>query len=365
MDFLSFSPEPNANWFRQVLTGQVMPSKVPIAELYIDPEMKSQISENALGFKWITPDSDRESQEAYIDNYIQIHYRLGYDYVRFAPKPYFQGAECHTSQDSAVLSRGSRIWMEEDTGLISTWEDFDRYVWPSVEDVDLWEYEYGCSRVPEGMGVLLCPTWGVLDVALHFIFGFKNLCFLLYDNPELVSAVFDRIGSFIYDLHRELVDFPNVFGFFFNDDFGFKTSTHFSPALLRQYVLPWHKKMARLAHKKDLLYILHCCGNIESIMEDLIDDVQIDAKHSFEDEIMPVTTAYRKYADRIGILGGVDVNQLCVLEEKELRRYVRSILDVCMEKGRYALGTGNSVANYVPLKNYLIMIDEGVNWRRR
>jgi uroporphyrinogen decarboxylase len=28
------------------------------------------------------------------------------------------------------------------------------------------------------------------------------------------------------------------------------------------------------------------------------------------------------------------------------------------------LGTGNSVANYVPLKNYLAMLDEGRKWNK-
>jgi uroporphyrinogen decarboxylase len=30
-----------------------------------------------------------------------------------------------------------------------------------------------------------------------------------------------------------------------------------------------------------------------------------------------------------------------------------------MPGGGYCLGTGNSVANYIPLENYLAMVDEG------
>ncbi len=30
-----------------------------------------------------------------------------------------------------------------------------------------------------------------------------------------------------------------------------------------------------------------------------------------------------------------------------------------MPGGGYVLGTGNSVANYIPLRNYLVMLDEG------
>ena len=41
-----------------------------------------------------------------------------------------------------------------------------------------------------------------------------------------------------------------------------------------------------------------------------------------------------------------------------VRLYVRNILEECAGKG-YALGTGNSVANYIPVANYLAMLDEG------
>lgn len=97
-------------------------------------------------------------------------------------------------------------------------------------------------------------------------------------------------------------------------------------------------------------------------MEDLIEDVKIDGKHSFEDEIMSVTEFHRKYSDKIAALGGVDVNVLATYGEDELREYIRNILASCMSKGRYALGSGNSVTNYILVKNYLTMVEEGLNW---
>ena len=48
--------------------------------------------------------------------------------------------------------------------------------------------------------------------------------------------------------------------------------------------------------------------------------------------------------------------------ETEIRKRTREILDRCATKGRYVLGTGNSVANYLPLKNYAAMLGEGRQW---
>jgi uroporphyrinogen decarboxylase len=143
------------------------------------------------------------------------------------------------------------------------------------------------------------------------------------------------------------------------DDMGFKTGTLISPDCLRRYVFPWQKKLVEITHAHGLPFLLHSCGNLRGIMEDLIEEVGIDAKHSFEDVIMPVTEAKALYGDRIAILGGVDVNMLCQSTEEEVRAYVRNVLNHCMPGGGYALGTGNSVANYIPLKNYVAMLDEG------
>ncbi len=54
------------------------------------------------------------------------------------------------------------------------------------------------------------------------------------------------------------------------------------------------------------------------------------------------------------------MDRLCRGGEAELRAYVRSILESCMDKGGYVMGSGNSVASYVPVANYMAMMADGV-----
>ena len=58
-----------------------------------------------------------------------------------------------------------------------------------------------------------------------------------------------------------------------------------------------------------------------------------------------------------------DLDFLCRASESAVRQRVRETLDICMPGGGYCLGTGNSVANYIPLNNYLAMVDEGRKYR--
>jgi uroporphyrinogen decarboxylase len=93
-------------------------------------------------------------------------------------------------------------------------------------------------------------------------------------------------------------------------------------------------------------------------MDDLIDLVKIDGFHSFQDVILPVGEVKERYGNRIALMGGADIDKLATLPEDELRGYLRSILEACMPGGRFAFGSGNSIANYIPLKNFAILLDE-------
>ena len=174
--------------------------------------------------------------------------------------------------------------------------------------------------------------------------------------------MFERLGNFFVDLYKGFCQFDSVGAVVISDDLGFRSATLVSPDHLRQYVLPWHKKLAAIVHASGRPVILHSCGNLTAVMDDIIDDVGIDAKHSYEDTFLPVIEAKKQYGDRIGILGGVDVDKLCRLDEPELRRYIENILDNCAPGGGYALGSGNSITNYMPLKNYLLMLKMGMEY---
>ena len=91
----------------------------------------------------------------------------------------------------------------------------------------------------------------------------------------------------------------------------------------------------------------------------------IDALHSFEDTIKDVRETKKRYGDRLTLLGGIDVDFLCRAPEQAIRQRVRETLEACHVGGGYCLGTGNSVANYVPLDSYLAMVDEGNLWSQQ
>ncbi|HUU70348.1 MAG TPA: uroporphyrinogen decarboxylase family protein, partial [Planctomycetota bacterium] len=107
--------------------------------------------------------------------------------------------------------------------------------------------------------------------------------------------------------------------------------------------------------------ILHACGQLESVMDDIIDDMKYDGKHSYEDKILPVEEAYERWSGRIAILGGIDVDFVCRSTPEQVRARSLAMLKRAETRGAYALGTGNSVPEWVPDENYLAMISAALD----
>jgi uroporphyrinogen decarboxylase len=53
------------------------------------------------------------------------------------------------------------------------------------------------------------------------------------------------------------------------------------------------------------------------------------------------------------------VDKICRMTVPEIRAHTRFLIEKCAPGGGWALGTGNSVANYVPVENFLAMLEEG------
>jgi uroporphyrinogen decarboxylase len=178
---------------------------------------------------------------------------------------------------------------------------------------------------------------------------------MLVDDPDLASEIFDAIGARLVRHYEICVQHDTVGAVIGNDDWGFKTQTMLSPADMRRYVIPWHKKIVQVAHAAGKPAILHSCGNLAAVMDDVI-DIGYDAKHSYEDTIQPVEDAYEQYHDRIAILGGIDLDFVVRSEPQQVYKRAKTLLQQTADRGGYALGTGNSVPEYAPHENYLAMI---------
>jgi uroporphyrinogen decarboxylase len=208
--------------------------------------------------------------------------------------------------------------------------------------------------------------YGIFEACQDLV-GFEYLCLMQCLDPELFRDLFNRIGDLWMTLWSAMIErYSDIFVFFrMGDDLGHKTGTMLEPDIIRQHVFPQYTKVIDLVHGSGKKFLLHSCGCIFSLMEDLI-RLGIDAKHSNEDQIAPFERWIEKYSARIGLFGGFDLN-LLVLEKPE------TVFRTVVERGAqfrnsargYGLGSGNSIPEYIPVDGYLAMVDAVKEIRKR
>jgi uroporphyrinogen decarboxylase len=244
---------------------------------------------------------------------------------------------------------------QNEGAVITDWQSLESYPWPNIEDVDYSVYEKLATILPEGMKLIPCTSGGVLENAVELM-GYESLCVNSLMDPDLVTSLFDNIGRRLADHYANLVQFDCVGALMVNDDWGFKTQTMLDTDSMETYVIKWHKEIADIIHYSGKPAIMHSCGNLDTVMDRIIDHIKFDGKHSYEDGILPVEDAYRKWGDRIAILGGLDVDFLCRSNPEDIYKRARKIIEQTFDTGGYALGSGNSIPDYVPREKYMAML---------
>lgn len=316
------------------------PDRPVLFEYFVNGELISFV--NGEDFSSL---SGREDQ---IKSIISFFHKTGYDYATI-PSRYFDvpsfSTSVHERKETASQNEGF---------VITDQNSFEIYCWPDMEKAQYNILEKTAPSLVDGMKFIVSGPGGLLENVINLV-GFENLCFMIYENEELVRLIVDQVGNRLLRFYELSSSVKSVGALIVNDDWGFKSQTMFSPDFLRQFIFPWNKRMVEAIHRNRKFAILHSCGNLSDVFGDIIDDMNFDAKHSFEDNILPVEQAYALYHDRIAILGGIDMDFLVRSNPVTIGDRCRKLLEFTAMRA-YALGSGNSIPSYVPMENYFAMV---------
>lgn len=285
---------------------------------------------------------------------VRAFMRAGYDYVTL----YASDLSFPTGDIEQMASRSL-----DSSAIISDTATYDAYTWPDPAAFSYSRLDVIGGELPQGMKIVVCGPGGVLENVMQLV-GFEGLCLMMADDAELVERLFADVGSRLVEYYRVAAAHPAVGALISNDDWGFSGQTMLSPTDMRRYVFPWHRRIVEAIHAAGKQVILHSCGNLEAVMEDIIDDMKYDAKHSYEDKICPVEDAFERWGGRIATMGGIDLDFICRAEPAQITARAQAVLDRTADRGGYALGSGNSIPYYVPDDNYFALIEPVTSLRQ-
>lgn len=273
----------------------------------------------------------------------------GYDVVPF---------ECCIGQ---ILPGGGALGNCRITPAIQNREDFDAYPWEELEErffrqnTPVFEALRDC--MPAGMKAVGGVGNGAFEI-VQDLTGYQNLCYIGADDEELYRLLFEKAGQISLRIwKRFMAEFGDVFCLLrFGDDLGYKSNTLLAGDDIRKFIIPAYRPVIELVHSYSKPFLLHSCGRIFDVMDDLI-AAGINAKHSNEDQIAPFRFWVDTYGDRIGNFGGIDLDVVCSASRPEMKEYITDVLRTCSGHGGFAFGSGNSIPDYVPAQGYLNMIE--------
>lgn len=67
---------------------------------------------------------------------------------------------------------------------------------------------------------------------------YDSLCYMIYEDPDLVQCIFDAVGSRLVCYYEICVAYDTVGALISNDDWGFKTQAMLLPKHMPRYVFP-------------------------------------------------------------------------------------------------------------------------------
>lgn len=260
------------------------------------------------------------------------------------------------------LVQGGQALMGRAGAVFTDRQGLDDYPWATLPDRYFERFNPSFraleTALPPGMKAIAGVGNGPFEIAQDFV-PLTELAYLEADDPETFALLWQRIGDAMYAIwERFLEQYGETYCVCrIGDDFGFKTSLLMRPQTFHSHIAPQYRRIVGLIHSYKKPFLLHSCGAIWDVMDDLIDSCRIDAKHSNEDAIAPFSVWLERYGRRIGNFGGIDMNLLCSESEQGIRAYVRDVLEIARGFPGVAIGSGNQIADYVPPEGFLAMVE--------
>jgi len=341
------STEPNFERLKKAIHHEE-PDRLPLAEALVAYEIQSLF----LGRK--VTDSDLKSQ-------VEFWTRAGYDFIPLTVGMMSPGEITKESSIFGVVQKVLKKdketeevipWDIEEKGVISGPDDYERFPWGEAAKLDFSKFSKIQPFLPEGMKIIACS--GKIFTLAWMLMGFQNFCLSLYLQEELIGKIFQEIGEIQLQGAKSLSEIPNIGGLWVVDDLSYGSGPMIDPKFLHKYVFPWYEELASICRKEGLLFFFHSDGNIWPILEDLI-SIGFEAIHPIDPTSMDINEVKTRVGRKIGIMGNIHTDLLASGTPEEVCQLTKKRIKEIAPGGGYALGSGNSVPNWVQFENYQAM----------
>lgn len=199
-------------------------------------------------------------------------------------------------------------------------------------------------------------AWFGFDVTHSWMVGTERTLMAMATDPEWVVDLWNHCLSVNLDLLDMIWDAGYEFDeLHWLDDMGYKGHPFFSIGMYRELLKPVHKRAADWAHNKGIHVRLHSCGDVRTIIPDLI-EIGVDMLNPIEVKAgMDPLLLKEQYGDKLGFHGGL--NAVLYEHPETMWDEMRRVIPVMKKNGGYIISSDHSVPDNVSLSEFQEFID--------
>jgi uroporphyrinogen decarboxylase len=194
------------------------------------------------------------------------------------------------------------------------WELLDGYRLPTLDPDYLEKMKAKGRRFPDRyqLSYLRFAVFAPLRDLRHIDQALMDLLL----EPENVCALLDRITDVSVSA-IPLIAAAGADGAIIYDDLGMQHAPFFSPAVFRELLKPYYKKLADALHAHGMDFFVHSCGNVTAFIPDWI-DAGVDAFQFDQPELHGSLTLAERFGDRATFFCPVDIQTIMPTGSREV-----------------------------------------------
>lgn len=291
---------------------------------------------------------NKEEFNKYIGNHCsKVSYNLGGSYI----KPGFFKDEFGVIWD--------RSGIDKDIGVVTELKFKDisdsSYSFPEPDIDKIREVTINASKT--------CgDTFLFGKIGLAFFERAWSLCgfqdFLMYFalEPDFVKKIFNQILEYNLKIIDAVIDL-DIDGFYFGDDYGQQSGMLMSPETWREFIKPGLAEMFARIKSKGKVVALHSCGNIKSVLPDLI-DIGLDIYQTVQPEVYDLAELKKDYGKDLCFWGAISTQKdLPFQNPKELEKSIKNTLNNMSVDGGFIAGPTHRLPPDIPVENVRMLIE--------
>ena len=260
---------------------------------------------------------------------------------RFAhdfPGPYgsdFAGVGMSPSPDSRPTGSGVDEWgaVWENIGVcqlgevkefpLKDWADLKQLRVPDIIDPKRWE---GLKDARAKAGDKFLIAYGIsLYERVHFLCGLENTWADIYEHPDHLGELIDMLVDMNLVAVKRFAK-AGADGYIWPDDWGLQDRLMIKPAKWREIWKPRYAKVYKAVHDAGMVTMLHSCGHIVAILDDLI-EIGLDVIHMDQQENMGLELLGQRFGGRLTFYSPVDIQQTMAHGSlDDIRAYCRTMV---------------------------------------